>query len=451
MTDDKQATAASDKSMWKALLNKRMLICVFIGFSSGLPLYFLIQMVPAWMRDMKINLKTIGLFGLVMMPYTWKFLWAPALDRIMLPLLGRRRGWMLVTQILLMLGMGAVGMFSPKESLWTVVILAVAVAFFSATQDVVIDAYRREILPDEELGLGSSIHVNAYRVAGLIPGGLALIMADHMPWSMVYIAVAACMVVGIINTLLIAHEPVIYGEPPRNFKEAVIEPFTEFFKRRGVGSAILVLAFMFFYKFGDSMATALITPFYLDVGFSKEQIGAVAKLVGLWSMIIGGMIGGLIMYRIGINKSLWIFGVVQMVSILGFAVLNEVGPNVWMLGAAVAFEYLGVGLGTAAFVAYMARESNQRFTATQYALFTSFMGTTRLVTSASAGFLIEGWKDGPVGSSFAGLGYTNFFIFCTFLAIPGMLLLFKVAPWGESDDTPAGSGSKESEEAAPEG
>lgn len=416
----------SQGSIWSLVFTQKMMICAFIGFSSGLPLYFLIQMVPAWLRDQGVDLKTIGLVGLITAPYTWKFLWAPVLDRYVLPFLGRRRGWMLVTQIFLAVLMAVIGLVNPIDSLWTVVYLSMALAVFSATQDVVIDAYRREILSDFELGLGSSIHVNAYRIAGLIPGGMALVLADHMPWQAVFVVVAACMVIGILNTLFLANEPLVYGQPPRSFREAVVEPFAEFFQRRGFKAAGYMLAFMFFYKFGDVMATALITPFYLDIGFSKEQIGTVAKIVGLWSTIVGSLIGGVIMIKIGINKSLWLFGLVQMLSNAGFAFLNEVGPKIWALAFAVGFENIGVGLGTAAFVAYMGRESNQRFTATQYALFTSLMGTTRLVTSASAGFLIEGWEG---FGSFSGLGYTWFFIFCTFLSLPGMFLLFKVAPW----------------------
>jgi PAT family beta-lactamase induction signal transducer AmpG len=292
------------------------------------------------------------------------------------------------------------------------------VALFSATQDIALDAYRRELLPDEELGLGNSLFVNLYRLAGLVPGGLALVVADRAPWSTVHAMVASFMLVGMLATWL-APEPEIPVGSPSSLREAVVGPFLEFFGRSDLRSALLILAFMFCYKLGDSMATALLTPFYLDIGFSMTQIGTVAKLVGLWSTVIGGLLGGLVIARIGINRSLWVFGVVQMTSILGFAVLAKLGPMLGLLGVVVAFEYLGVGLGTAAFVAFIARATDKRFTATQYALFSSFIALPRTVASASTGYLIES------------VGYTQFFLLCTLLALPGMLLLCKVAPWRE--------------------
>ena len=395
-----------------------MLICIFTGFSSGLPLYLLIQLLPAWLRSEQVDLKAIGFFALIQLPYNWKFLWSPLLDRYAIPLLGRRRGWMLLTQILLLLSIPVFGMFHPKLDLWTIAYLATAVAFFSASQDIVLDAYRREILSDTELGLGNSVHVNAYRVAGLVPGALSLILADFLPWSTVFLITALFMAPGMLMTILVS-EPKIIGTPPKTLREAVVEPFREFIQRNGLNDALRVLAFIFFYKLGDSMATALATPFYLDMGFTKTEIGLIAKNAGLWPSIIGGLIGGIWMVKIGINRALWLFGFVQWISILGFAVLTQFPQDKTALGLAIGFEAIGVGLGTVAFVAFIARTTNPAYTATQFALFTSLAALPRTVINSFAGVLVEQ------------LGWLNFYWLCMLLAVPGMLLLFKVAPWGE--------------------
>lgn len=395
-----------------------MLICIFTGFSSGLPLYLLIQLLPAWLRSEQVDLKAIGFFALIQLPYNWKFLWSPLLDRYAIPLLGRRRGWMLLTQILLLLSIPVFGMFHPKLDLWTIAYLATAVAFFSASQDIVLDAYRREILSDTELGLGNSVHVNAYRVAGLVPGALSLILADFLPWSTVFLITALFMVPGMLMTVFVS-EPKIIGTPPKTLRDAVVEPFREFIQRNGLNDALLVLAFIFFYKLGDSMATALATPFYLDMGFTKTEIGLIAKNAGLWPSIIGGLIGGIWMVKIGINRALWLFGFVQWISILGFAVLTQFPQEKIALGLAISFEAVGVGLGTVAFVAFIARTTNPAYTATQFALFTSLAALPRTVINSFAGVLVEQ------------LGWLNFYWLCMLLAVPGMLLLFKVAPWNE--------------------
>jgi PAT family beta-lactamase induction signal transducer AmpG len=393
-----------------------MLICVFTGFASGMPLYVLFQLVPAWLRDSGVSLAEIGLFALVGVPYTWKFLWAPLMDRWIPPFLGRRRGWMLIFQVALLFSIGMLGMYRPEQSTWLIAWVAVAVAFFSASQDVALDAYRREILPDEELGLGNAIHVQAYRISSLVPGSLALILADHLPWSSVFWITGGFMAVGVVMTAVIS-EPDTELPPPSGLRQAVIAPFAEYLQRRGWNGLLLVLGFMFLYKIGDNMATALATPFYLDIGFSKTQIGLVAKHAALWPAIFGGLLGGVIMIRLGINRSLWLFGVVQVVSILGFAVLASSGPVLWVLAAVISFEYLGVGMGTAAFTAFIARETSRTYAATQFALFTALAALPRTFANASTGVIVEQ------------TGWTNFFLLCALLAIPGMLLLFWVAPW----------------------
>ena len=416
-------------SVVQQLFTRRMLICVFTGFASGLPLYLLFNLVPAWLRSEQVDLKTIGLFTLIQFPYTWKFLWSPLLDRYVVPAFGRRRGWMLITQVALLVVIAAMGAFSPQSDLHIIAWIATLLAFLSATQDIVLDAYRRELLADIELGLGNAVHVNAYRIAGLVPGSLSLILADFLPWSTVFIVTALFMLPGIAMTLLVS-EP-HRAAPPRTLREAVVEPFHEFITRKGWQSALLILAFLFFYKLGDSMCTALATPFYLDMGFSKTQIGLVAKNAGLWPAVIGGLLGGLWMVKIGINRALWLFGVVQVVSIFGFAWLASVGHHaditsieLAQLAIVISLEALGVGLGTVAFVAFIARSTHPAYTATQFALFTSLMAVPRTFANAATGWLVEM------------MGWTEFFLFCALLAIPGMLLLLKVAPWNE--DVPSG-------------
>ena len=410
--------AAPLRESWReALFNRRMLICVATGFSSGLPLYLLLNLLPAWLRSEQVDLKSIGLFALIQLPYTWKFTWSPLMDRYALPLLGRRRGWMLATQVLLLLSIPVFGLYHPARDLWAIAWVSIAVALFSASQDIVLDAYRRELLPDPELGLGNAVHVNAYRISSLVPGALSLILADLLPWSSVFALTALFMIPGIVMTLLIA-EPAVSRAAPKTLREAVVEPFHEFITRAGWKEALLVLLFIFLYKLGDSMATALATPFYLDLGFTKTEIGVIAKNAGLWASVAGGMLGGLWMVKIGINRGLWIFGAVQLVSILGFAWLAwENRPDRLLLGGVIAFEALGVGLGTAAFVAYIARATDPRYTATQFALFTSLAALPRTAVNATTGWIVDA------------TGWFAFFLLCAALALPGMALLLRVAPW----------------------
>ena len=406
-------------SFKESILNRRMLICIFTGFTSGLPLYLLFQLVPGWLRMEGIGLAEIGFFALIQFPFTWKFVWSPIIDRYTLPFLGHRRGWMLVTQVALLFSIGAMGFLKPNVSILSIAFLSVAVAFFSASQDIVLDAFRRELLPDNELGLGNSIHVQAYRFSGLVPGALGFILADYLPWHMVFVVVALFMLIGIIMTLVI-DEAIAEPSPPKTLKDSVIDPFRDFLGRAGLGPALLVLAFLFLYKLGDNMATALQTPFFIDLGFTGTQIGTISKSAGLIAVILGGILGGLIMVKLEINRALWIFGMVQIISIFGFVILSEVGSNPWMLGIVVFFEYLGVGLGSAALIAFMARTTNPAFAATQLALFTAIVAVPRVFANAVTGIIVEQ------------IGWTDFFLLCIVFAIPGMLLLVKVAPWNET-------------------
>ncbi len=412
--------------LWlQALLTRRMLICVATGFTSGLPLYLLLNLVPAWLFTEGVSLREIGAMTLIQLPYTWKFLWSPLLDRYALPGFGRRRGWMLLTQTGLLFTIVAIGMLAPRQDLTQIILLALLLTVLSATQDIAIDAFRREILSDAELGLGNSVHVNAYRIAGLVPGSLSLILADHLPWSAVFGITALFMLPGMLMAFLVREPKLVVGAP-KTLREAVVEPFHEFIGRAGVREALLVLGFIFFYKLGDSLCTALATPFYLSMGYTKTQIGLVAKHAGLWPAVIGGLVGGLWMVRLGINRALWLFGVVQLLSIFGFAWLAWLGPQSGIgseqlvsLASVIGLEALGVGLGTAAFVAYIARATHPLYTATQFALFTSLAAVPRSFINAAAGWLVEQ------------LGWFNFFLLCAALAVPGMLLLLRVAPWRE--------------------
>ena len=407
-------------AMLRIILSGRMLVALAMGFSSGLPLLLTLSLLQAWMREEGVDLSVIGLFALVGLPYTLKFLWAPVMDRFTPPLFGRRRGWLLIAQVCLILALVGLSLANPAKNPWLLALLAMFVTFFSASQDIVVDAFRREDLPDRELGLGSAMYVNGYRIGMLLASGGGLILADLMPFAQVYQLMAACMLVGVITTLL-AREPELAAGTPRTIKAAVIEPFVEFFQRDG---ALLFLAFILLYKLGEAMATSITTPFYLDLGFSKTEIGVVVKLFGFWAAIAGGTLGGILILRWGINRALWVFGFLQMFATLGFVVLAHIGHDVTALAAVITTENLAAGMGTAAFVGFMGSLTDKRFTATQYALLTSLMGVPRVIASAPTGWMAET------------MGWSGFFIACTFIAVPGLLILNRFAPWRARPITP---------------
>ncbi len=390
----------------------KLTVSFFMGFSCGLPLLLTLSVLQAWMKDKGVDLTVIGMMSLVGLPYTIKFLWAPFLDRFIPPFLGRRRGWLLIAQIALMLSIAGLGFTNPGKSPWMVAFAAFLVTFFSASQDIVVDAYRREDLSDKELGFGSSLYVNGYRVGMLLASGGGLILADFISFSFIYLLFSGVMLIGVVTTL-IAPEPKIEGEVPKTIKKAVIDPLKEYFTRK---NAILILAFILLYKIGDTMASNLTIPFYLDIGFSKTEIGTVVKLFGFWATIAGSLIGGALMLKIDIKKSLLFFGILQAVSTAGFAVLAHIGHSIIGLSVVVAFENLTAGMGTSAYAAFMASITNKQFTATQYALLSSLMGIPRVVISAPTGFIAKN------------TGWSNFFILCTLIAIPGLILLYKIIP-----------------------
>ena len=403
----------------RIIFSWRMLVTFFLGISSGIPLLVTGSTLQAWMTDEKVNLAVIGMFSLVGLPYTVKFLWSPFLDRYIPPFLGRRRGWMLICQILLMIAIGAFYLVRPAEDPLIVAFLAALVSFFSASQDIVIDAYRRELLRDEELGLGSSFASNGYRIGMLISGAFALFLADRIPWNYVYLLLAASLFIGIITTFL-GPNPDGQIIPPKSLREAVIEPFADYFRRRG---AFEILAFILLYKVGDVMAANMTTPFILKIGFSKTDLAVVAKTFGIIAIIGGGLAGGILLLRIGLLRALWIFGILQAGSTLAFSALASVGHNYYVLVATVAFENFTSGMGASAFIAFMASLCNRKFTATQYALLSSLMGIPRVIVASPTGYLAE-W-----------FGWVHFFIFCTLSAIPGLIFLFRYKTWQEGSSS----------------
>ena len=394
----------------KKIFSFRMLTMLMMGYCSGLPLLLTGGTLQAWMTDEKIDLTAIGMVSLIGMPYVLKFLWAPFLDRYQIPFLGRRKGWMIIFQVLILLSIFGLSLSNPTTNLMAVLGWAFCIALFSASQDVVVDAYRREIMPDEELGLGSSLYVNGYRLAMIVSGSLALNMADNMPFANVYKIMALCMIPAILFTIIAPKEN-HHIKIPSNMKEAVFGPLQEFFTRKG---AFIVLLFILLYKVGDSMAANMTTPFILQLGYTKSDLGNVAKLFGLVSTIIGGLIGGVMMLRYNMKWSLIFFGILQAVSTIGFAILPSMPITLSSLAIVVAFENLASGMGTAAYAAYMASLTNKQFTATQYALLTALMGVPRVILSS------------PTGKMAEVMGWEMFFVFCTVVAIPGLLLLIPV-------------------------
>jgi PAT family beta-lactamase induction signal transducer AmpG len=395
----------------RAALSGRMLIAALMGFASGLPLLLTGSVLQAWLKDGGIDLTRIGLFALVGLPYTLKFLWSPLFDRYAVPLLGRRRGWLALVQVALAAALVALSMATPgAESLVAVSAAALVVAFFSASQDIVIDAYRRESLSDIELGFGSAMYVNGYRVGMLLAGGGGLILADWLSFAQMYRLMAGVIALCIVVTLA-AREPALPEGRPRTLREAVVLPFRDYFTREG---AWLALAFILLYKLGDTMASAMTTPFYLDLGYSKTEIGTVVKLFGFWATLAGATLGGFWILRIGLGPALVWFGIGQMVSTFGFVVLSALPPSLAALATVIAVENLTAGLGTAAFVGFMGALTDKRFTATQYALLSSLMGVPRVLAAAPTGWLAQE------------MGWAGFFMLCVGIALPGLVMVKRV-------------------------
>lgn len=393
---------------------------LLLGFSSGLPLLAIGSTLKAWLTESGLNLSTIGFFSLVGLPYTLKFLWAAFFDRYSLPFLGRRRGWIIVLQLALALLFSSFFFFDPKDHLQELAFISVLIAFLSASQDIVVDALRRDSLSDEQMGLGSALFINGYRLGMLVSGALALYLAETIPWNLVYPIISTAFVLGSMGVWII-REPENENLAPLSLKEALLGPFQDFFSRI---DAVYILMFVLLYKFGDSMASEMTTPFLLKTGYSKADIATIVKSFGLAATLLGALIGGAAMFRLGIAKSLWLFGILQALSIVTFAFLASMSPSNSALAAVIAFENLSFGMGTAAYSAYMATICNKRFSAAQFALLTSIMGIPRVIFGSSSGILAEHF------------GWQGYFLFCAALALPGMILLMKIAPFSSSIPRP---------------
>ncbi len=395
------------KGFGRSLANKPMLVTLLMGFSSGMPLLLTLRTLQAWMTDVGVDLKTIGIFALAGLPYSLKFLWSPFFDRYQVLGLGRRRGWLLLAQIGLMVSIGAMAFIDPKLDTALMATLAVIVSFFSASQDIVIDAYRRESLADEDLGMGSTFYIYGYRIAMWISGALAIGLAAFVSWNQVYLIMSAVMLIGVATTFW-ASEPTIEAAPPKTLQEAVIDPFKEFLSRRG---ALLILAFILLYKVGETMAGSMLTPFYFKMGYTKLEVATIAKSFSVIFTLTGSFIGGFVVQKKGIPFALWTFGIAQSFSTLMIAALTTVDKNLLVLGGIICIEDLATAMASAAFVAFMASMTNKKFSATQYALLSSFMGVPRVILASPTGYLAES------------LGWMGFFIFCAVITIPGIMMI----------------------------
>jgi PAT family beta-lactamase induction signal transducer AmpG len=417
--------------------DRRVLAILFLGFSSGLPLALTFSTLSFWLKEEGLTNTAIGLFASVSTPYALKFLWAPLIDRAPLPVFsrvfGRRRGWLIATQIALMGAIFALGATAPSVDPWTTALAAVIVAFFSASQDIVIDAYRVDVLEKDKQAAGAAAVVFGYRIGMLASGAGALFLASQVGWFQVYAVMAALMVVGIVAALL-APEPQRHQSEESLEREervrktiaermqiggrgavlaawmygAVVAPFADFMKRRGW---VAILLFVMFYKLGDALAGVMTNPFLLEIGFTKAEIATIVKSYGLIATLVGAAAGGSLMSSVGLVRCLWICGVLQMLSNLTFAGQALAGHNLAMLTLTIGLENLAAGMGTAAFVGYLGSLCNVAYTATQYALLTSFMSAARTWLSSSAGYLADK------------MSWPEFFVLTTLAAVPGLALL----------------------------
>ncbi|WP_437608741.1 muropeptide MFS transporter AmpG [Erwinia sp. V71] len=384
-------------------------LLLLLGFASGLPLALTSGTLQAWMTVENVDLKTIGFFSLVGQAYVFKFLWSPMMDRYTPPFLGRRRGWLLISQLLLIAGIVAMGFMEPSRDLTLLAALAVLVAFCSASQDIVFDAWKTDVLPPEERGSGAAITVLGYRLAMLVSGGLALWLADRfLGWQATYWLMALMMVPGVIATLL-AREPENAIPKPRSLEQAVMEPLRDFFNRN---NAWLILSLIVLYKLGDAFAASLTTTFLIrGVGFDAGDVGLVNKTLGLLATIVGALYGGLLMQRLSLFRALMLFGILQAVSNLGYWLLSVTDKHLFSMASAVFVENLCGGMGTAAFVALLMTLCNKSFSATQFALLSALSAVGRVYVGPAAGWFVELW------------GWPTFYAFSVVAALPGLLLL----------------------------
>lgn len=402
--------------MLQVFKSRKMAALLLLGFSSGLPLYLTSRTLQAWMTVEGVNLTAIGFVSLFSLPYSLKFLWAPLIDGFSFPFLGRRKGWLIVTQLALAAAIAAMALQNPAGALQLVAINAVAIAFLSATQDITIDAYSADILDRHEVGAGAGVKVLGYRAGMIVAGGTALIVADKLSWPTVYVLLGGLMLLILVISTRVP-EPVLRERPPSSLTEAVRMPFIDFFGRLGRARGMWILAFVLFYRLGDSLIDNMTTPFLLQTGFSQTDVGAIQGGIGLFTTIVGVLAGGAVLSRIGINRSLWIFGVLQLASNFAYLLLATMGRHYPMMVATIIIENFCYGLATAVIVGFIMTLCNPKFSATQYALLSSVIAVGRTVLAAPAGAV-------------AGLtGWPLFFLISVAAALPGMALLPLFAPW----------------------
>ena len=421
--------------------DRRLLTILLLGFSSGLPLALTGATLTVWLTEAHLSMAVIGLFLLTRLPYSLKVLWAPLIDRVRLPWLtrrfGRRRGWALLTQGALIAALAALSGCDPAAAPWTMAAMAFLVAFASASQDVVIDAYRVESLERAQFGAGAATYVMGYRLGMLVSGAGALYLACVLSWPEVYLAMAVAVLVGMVTVLLspepgdgatadllaqehaaaaaLAERQGLRGRRARVaawFYGAVVAPFRDFMLHP---SWLVILAFITLFKLGEVFAGGMVNPFYLGLGFGKDEIAGVTKVFGLGATIAGGLVGGVVVARLGIVRGLMVTGTLQMFSNLAYIALAYAGHNIWMLMASVAVENIAAGMATAAFVAYLSSLCSVAYTATQYALLTSLTGIGRDLFAAGSGVAAEQ------------LGWVPFFLLATLLCLPGLALLLRLS------------------------
>lgn len=404
-------------SLLSVFTQRKMAAILLLGFGSGLPLYLTSRTLQAWMTIEGVDLSTIGLFSLVTLPYSLKFLWAPVFDRYVPPFLGRRRGWLIVTQVLLLLAIAGMGLHDPQRSLQLLALNAVLIAFFSASQDTVFNGYQVDVLEEREMGAGAAIGVLGYRIAMLVVGSAAFVLADRVPWPTVYMLIALLMAVAVAGAIL-APEPPIPERAPQTLGEAVVAPFGEFVRRTGLAWGIVILLFVICYQLPDRFGQIMATPFLLQIGFTQTEIGAIQGGVGLGATIVGVIVGGAIIARLGLNRSVWVFFALQILSNLAYYWIAVGGASRGRLVVAIVIENVSGGLVTAVFVAFMMSLCSRRFSATQYALLTSLMAFARDLIVAPAGRIAEV------------TGWPTFFLLTIAVGVPAVILLPFVVPWG---------------------
>ncbi len=419
------ASQAKEKA-YKIYFQKRVFLLLFFGFSSGLPYLLVSATLKLWLREMDIEISTIGIFAIVMTPYTFKFVWAPLMDQISLPFLskrlGHRRSWILFAQFLLLAAVFLIGFFANQNLLLVTGVVAFLAAFCAATQDISIDAYRVEILKREEFAAGAGMYAGGFRIAMLVASAGVLYIAEFSTWFVAYSLMAGLFLVGVLTTLF-ADEPEfskkrefikITGLPfnvqvSEIFHKAILEPFKDFMQHKGW---VLILLFIIFYKLGDNMVLNLANPFYVDMKFTKEEIANITKIFGLIATLTGLALGGILMKKYGLNAALWVGGILQLLSNAVFAVQAHIGHDVAMLAVTVGSENIATGIGTTAFMALLASLCNIKFSATQYALFSSLFNLAGSWFSAPAGFIQEE------------VGWVSYFLIMTAATVPGLILLF---------------------------